>query len=63
VFDIVYTMTGGNFKTQVIANAMYQQFKFTQYGVSSALAVILLVAVLPIMVINVHNLRQQRRIR
>lgn len=60
VFDIVYTMTGGNYHTQVIANAMYQQFKNIQYGTSSALAVILLVAVLPIMIINVRNLREQR---
>ena len=63
VFDIVYTMTGGNFHTQVIANAMYQQFRNIQYGTSTALAVILLVAVLPVMVINVRNLREQRRIR
>lgn len=60
VFDIVYTMTGGNFHTQVIANAMYQDFKNIQYGRSAALAVILLIAVVPVMIINVRNLRQQR---
>lgn len=62
VFDIVYTMTGGNFHTQVIANAMYQDFKNIQYGRASALAVILLLAVLPVMIINVRNLREQRRV-
>jgi alpha-glucoside transport system permease protein len=63
VFDVVYTMTGGNYHTQVIANAMYQDFKNIQYGRSSALAVILLLAVLPVMIINVRNLREQRSIR
>jgi len=61
VFDIVQAMTGGNFETNVIANEMYAK-SFTQgrpnYG--SALAVLLFVAVLPIVVINHRNRRYAR---
>jgi alpha-glucoside transport system permease protein len=48
VFDIVRTMTGGNFGTQVLANEMYSQsFEQYNFGRGSALAVILFAAVLP----------------
>jgi alpha-glucoside transport system permease protein len=48
VFDIVRTMTGGNFGTQVLANEMYSQsFVLFNEGRGSALAVILFAAVLP----------------
>jgi len=61
VFDIVYVMTNGQFNTEVIANRMYvEMFKFRNFGHAGALAVILLVAVVPVMIVNVRNLRQQR---
>lgn len=64
VFDIVRTMTAGNFNTSVIANEMYTQaFRASEIGRGSALAVILLVLVLPIVIYNVNVLRQQREIR
>ena len=60
VFDIVYVTTNGNFDTDVIANRMFNEmFRFRNFGFATALAVILFVAVIPIMVINVRNLRQQ----
>jgi alpha-glucoside transport system permease protein len=60
VFDIVYVTTNGNFETDVIANRMFNEmFRFRNFGFATALAVILFVAVVPIMVINVRNLRQQ----
>lgn len=64
IFDIVQTMTGGNFGTNVLANEMYAQ-AFTQdsKGRGAALAVILFVAVLPIVVYNVIQLRKERAIR
>lgn len=56
VFDIVQSMTGGNFGTQVIANVQYtQMFRQFHYGRAAAIAVILLVVVLPVMY---YNLRQ-----
>jgi alpha-glucoside transport system permease protein len=64
VFDIVRTMTNGNFGTQVVANEMYAQ-SFVQFnaGRGSALAVVLFVAVVPLIVYNVSQLRKERAIR
>jgi len=61
VFDIVRTMTGGNFGTQVLANEMYSQ-SFVQFdaGRGSALAVILFLAVLPLVGYNIVQLRKER---
>lgn len=64
VFDIVRTMTAGNFDTSVIANEMYTQaFRASEIGRGSALALILFILVLPIVVYNVNVLRKQREIR
>ena len=61
VFDIVRTMTNGNFGTQVVANEMYaQSFVQFDYGRGSALAVVLFVAVIPLIVYNVIQLRKER---
>ena len=61
VFDIVRTMTGGNFSTNVIANEMYSQtFRALNYGTGSALAVILFLGVLPIIWYNIRQLRLER---
>jgi len=60
VFDIVYVMTGGRFETEVIANRMFQEmFIFRNFGHASAIAVVLFLAVVPIMVVNIRNLRRQ----
>jgi alpha-glucoside transport system permease protein len=61
IFDIVRTMTGGNFGTQVLANEMYSQ-SFEQYntGRGSALAVILFLGVLPLVGYNIMQLRRER---
>lgn len=61
IFDIVRTMTGGNFGTQVLANEMYSQ-SFVQFNVGrgSALAVILFLAVLPLVGYNIVQLRKER---
>jgi alpha-glucoside transport system permease protein len=61
LFDIVRTMTGGNFGTSVVANEMYtQSFSQGQLGRGSALAVILFLFVLPIAIYQVRVLRQRR---
>ncbi|MDA2980436.1 MAG: sugar ABC transporter permease [Actinomycetota bacterium] len=61
VFDIVRTMTGGNFQTNVIANEMYaQSFRQLNYGQGSTLAVLLFVGVIPIIWYNVRQLRLER---
>jgi alpha-glucoside transport system permease protein len=64
VFDIVRTMTGGNFGTQVLANEMYSQ-SFVQFNIGrgSALATILFLAVLPLVIYNIRQLRRERETR
>jgi len=61
VFDIVRTMTGGNFSTNVLANEMYSQ-TFVQFdqGKGSALAVVLFLLVTPILIYNIQSLRKER---
>jgi len=64
VFDIVRTMTGGNFGTQILANEMYNQsFVQFNYGRGATLAVILFAAVLPLVIYNIVQLRREREIR
>ncbi|QPZ39072.1 carbohydrate ABC transporter permease [Paramicrobacterium chengjingii] len=64
VFDIVRTMTAGNFGSSVIANEMYTQaFRANEPGRGSALALVLFIMVLPIVIYNVRVLKQQREIR
>lgn len=59
VFDIVRVMTNGNFGTQVIANEMWQR-AFTEFnlGLGSALAVVLFLAVVPVMGLNVRRMQR-----
>ena len=60
VFDIVYVMTGGRFDTDVIANQMFLQlFQYGNQGRAATLAVLLFLAVLPLMALNLRNVRQQ----
>jgi alpha-glucoside transport system permease protein len=64
VFDIVRTMTAGNFDTSVVANEMYTQaFRAGEQGRGSALALILFLMVLPIVIYNVRIMRKQKEIR
>jgi alpha-glucoside transport system permease protein len=58
VFDIVRTMTGGNFDTSVVANEFYSQsFRADNQGLGAALAVLLFILVIPIVVYNIRQLR------
>jgi alpha-glucoside transport system permease protein len=59
VFDIVRTMTGGQFGTSVVANEFYvQTFRLSDLGMGSALAMILFVLVVPIVIYNVRQMRK-----
>lgn len=63
-FDIVFVLTNGNRDTEVLANRMYKEmFRFGNSGRASAIAVILLLAIIPVMVINIRRFRQQEAIR
>lgn len=64
-FDIVFTVTNGGFGTDVIAREMWQQM-FTppgNFGRASAVAIVLLLAIIPFMAINVRRFREQEALR
>lgn len=63
-FDIVYTMTNGLFDTEVIANRMIKEmFVNGNFGRASAIAIVLLLAIIPIMGINIRRFRAQEALR
>jgi alpha-glucoside transport system permease protein len=64
-FDVVYTMTSGNLHTDVIANLMWKNLSVfpPQNGRASAIAVILLLAIVPIMFFNIGRFRAQEAVR
>jgi alpha-glucoside transport system permease protein len=63
-FDVIYVLTSGNFGTDVIANRMYKEmFNFNHFGRASAIAVVLLLAIVPVMLININRFRQQEATR
>ena len=58
VFDIVRSITGGQFGTSVVANEFYSQsFSADNQGLGAALAVVLFVLVVPIVAYNIRQLR------
>jgi alpha-glucoside transport system permease protein len=64
-FDIVFTVTNGNFGTDVVAREMWERM-FTppgNFGRASAVAIVLLLAIIPFMVVNVRRFREQEAIR
>jgi len=64
IFDVVIVMTGGQFGTGVIATEFYRQY-FTNrdFGIGSSLAIILFIAVIPVMIYNVRRFRGQTGFR
>jgi alpha-glucoside transport system permease protein len=59
IYDIVIVMTNGEFGTSVIATEMFQTaFVDRHRGIGAALAVLLLIAVLPLMVVNMRRVRR-----
>lgn len=59
IFDIVYVMTNGNLGTDVIANRMYKEmFNYHNFGRASAMAVILLIVIVPVMIMNIRRFRR-----
>ena len=64
LFDLVWVTTGGRFKTDVIATLFFREsFLVRNFGVGSALAVVLLLAVVPIMVIGIRRFQFQEETR
>lgn len=64
LFDLVYVMTGGRFETDVVATLFFKQaFVARDFGVGAALAVVLLLWVVPIMLISIRRFQFQEETR
>jgi alpha-glucoside transport system permease protein len=64
IFDVVWVMTGGQYGTDVIATQFYRQsFINRNSGFGSAIAIVLLLAVVPVMIYNLRQLREQETFR
>ena len=60
IFDVVWVMTGGQFGTDVIATQFYRQsFTARNSGYGSAIAIVLLIAIVPVMIYNLRQFREQ----
>ena len=60
VFDIVLTMTNGQFDTQVLANFMYDQmFRANDRGYASTIALVIMIAVIPVMIYNIKRANEE----
>jgi alpha-glucoside transport system permease protein len=60
VFDIVYVNTNGDFNTNVLGNLFYNNIStFLNYGAASAIVVILMIAVIPIMWYQVRHFKAE----
>ncbi|NVO27603.1 sugar ABC transporter permease [Donghicola sp. C2-DW-16] len=60
VFDIVYTMTGGNFGTQILPSYM-MEYMFRDDGRATAVAFVIMILVLPVMIWNIRQARKELR--
>ena len=60
VFDIVYTMTGGNFGTQILPSYM-MSYMFRDDGRATAAAIVIMLLVLPVMVWNIRTAAREMR--
>ena len=64
IFDVVYVMTGGNFNTDVVAVRFFNElFRNGNYGWASAIVVMLMIAVTPVMIYQVRQFRLQEAAR
>jgi alpha-glucoside transport system permease protein len=60
VFDIVYTMTGGNFGTHILPSYM-MTYMFRDDGRATAVAFVIMLLVLPVMIWNIRQARKELR--
>jgi alpha-glucoside transport system permease protein len=60
IFDVVMIMTGGQYDTEVVATQFYRQFfMYRNFGYGSTLAIVLLIAVIPVIIFNLRQIRKQ----
>jgi alpha-glucoside transport system permease protein len=60
IFDVVFVMTGGQYGTEVVSTEFFRQFfQNRNFGYGSAIAIVLFLAVTPVMVYNLRQLSKQ----
>jgi len=60
IFDVVIVMTGGQYGTSVIATEFYRQyFTYNNNGYGSTIAIVLFIAVIPVMAYNLRQFAQR----
>jgi alpha-glucoside transport system permease protein len=60
IFDIVYAMTGGNFGTEILPSYM-MNYMFRDDGIATAVAFVIMIAVLPVLIWNIRQARAEMR--
>ena len=64
IFDVIWGMTGGNFHTNVLGVDFFlQYFIYLNTGKASAIVVLLMIAIIPIMIYQIRSYRKQEEIR
>ena len=64
IFDLIWVITGGRFDTDVVATLFFREaFLFRDFGVGAALAVVLLLWVVPLMIVSIRRFQFQEEIR
>lgn len=60
IFDVVIVMTGGQYSTEVVATQFYRQFFINRnFGYGAAIAIVLFIAVTPVIIYNLRQLNKQ----
>jgi alpha-glucoside transport system permease protein len=63
IFDVIYVMTDGAFNTNVVGLEFFNQlFTNYNYGYASAIVVMLLVAIVPIMIYQIRQFRAEESV-
>lgn len=61
IFDVIMVMTGGQFGTEVVGVRFYREiFTNRNDGFGSAIAIVLLIAVVPVMIYNLRQFSQRQ---
>ena len=64
IFDVIWGMTGGNFHTNVLGVDFFlQYFVYNNTGKASAVVVLLMLAIIPIMIYQIRTYRRQEELR
>jgi alpha-glucoside transport system permease protein len=64
IFDVIWGMTGGNYHTNVLGVDFFlQYFVYNHTGKASAVVVLLVLAIIPIMIYQVRSYRKQEELR